>query len=54
MEEIGPLIREKELKYLNKWGNKSKVGAIINDYKTEILTDPKFQPSMDRVVPPPK
>ena len=31
------MLRSKEIKYISKWGNKSKVGAIINDYNTELL-----------------
>lgn len=31
-DEIRDMIRGKELKYISKWGNKSKVGAIINEY----------------------
>lgn len=31
------MLRQKELKYISKWGNKSKVGAIINDYNKEML-----------------
>ena len=31
------MLRQKEIKYISKWGNKSKVGAIINDYNKELL-----------------
>ena len=36
-EEIKAAIRGKELKYISKWGNKSKVGAIINEYNQETI-----------------
>ena len=31
------MLRQKELKYIEKWGNKSRVGAIINNYNIESL-----------------
>ena len=36
-QEILQMLRQKEIKYISKWGNKSKVGAIINDYNKELL-----------------
>lgn len=44
------LLREKELKYIGKWGNNSKVGGIINNYNVEMLdTLPVQSPTRNKL-----
>lgn len=33
--EINEIIKGKEFKYINKWGNSSKVGILINNYNND-------------------
>ena len=37
LDQTKDMLRQKELKYIEKWGNKSRVGAIINNYNIESL-----------------
>jgi len=30
--EIDQLIKDKQLKYIQKWGNNSRVGVLLNSY----------------------
>lgn len=33
--EIGEILKGKASRYINKWGNSSKVGILINNYNND-------------------